>query len=312
MISKRLFIFLFCLISIANAFAQHTLPKYQGESKRKIVIAEIGDSTAIIEYCHSGISGIWNTDYDTLKRTGNRYTHKRYEIWEEGGQFLFKPGDIKLTQGLYDSFFNQAVNQGYTNYLDRKIKRALTWTGADLSEYTSNKWIQLASLNPVLFKEKANAVYDSLQAYYTSAEYIKRFSKLIIRDYRIIPKRYVITTNQDEIFKIWRFLSQTEGRDRNILPFLIQYLIPVATVSIFDFEVALLASPFTYPALIATEIFVGNRINSGNTFKLIFYENGKRQNVLKIRRNKIICGNYMYNLPDDFKQALSTNKNGNR
>ena len=287
--------------------AQNSPAFFYGQDKRKVVTVDLRDSVAIIEFCHSNISGTWFTRFDTLKFSNVGYRGRFYEIVIKQGIHILKPGNIVLSPGIPDVLYNQVRNKGYSYYINEKLKRTLTWTGGNLTEFKSARWNQdrLLLLNPETFKQMANDTYDSLHVYYTSSLYSGKFKKLVIRDYRLIPKKYIDTSDSAKIREIWQLLSKSSVKDRNLLPYIIQYPIPVAALSIIDFEVALLASPLTYPALIGSEIFIGNRLLSRRTFKVIFYMNGKRQNVLKIRGSRIIDSDYIYQLSSDFKLFLS-------
>ena len=293
---------------VAKSNDNRSLYNYHGESKRKIVSVQLADSLAIVEYCHANISGTWQTDIDTLKRSDNKYKGSLTEIEVQHENLIFKPGNIKLRSGVPDISYNSSRNLGYTRYLDKKIKKALTWTAADLSEFGLTKWSMdsLLRLDIDAFRRLVINGYDSLYSYCISESYTSKFGKLVVKDYRLFPKKYMVTSNNAEIFKFWQMLSKGSAQNRNIFAYLIQMPILFAVVNVIDFDVALMAFPFTYPALIGTEIFIGNRILAKSTFKVIFYSaiHGKRQCVLKIRKSRIVCQQYTYILPFDFKTLL--------
>jgi len=293
---------------VAKSNGNKSYSSYHCESKRKIVSVQLADSFAVVEYCHANIGGTWQTEIDTLKRSENKYIGRLTEIEVQPEKLIFKPGNIKLTAGVPDVSFNSNRNLGYTRYLDKKIKKALTWTAADLSEFGLTKWStdSLLRLDIDTFRRLAINVYDSLYNYCISESYISKFGKLVVKDYRLFPKKYMVTANNADIFKFWQMLSKGTAQDRNIRGYLIQMPILLAAVNVIDFDVALMAFPFVYPALIGTEIFIGNRIIAKSTFKVIFYSaiHGKRQCVLKIRKSRIVCQKYTYILPFEFKTLL--------
>jgi hypothetical protein len=191
-----------------------------------------------------------------------------------------------------------------------QLIKALSWTGGDLTEFRSSKWVQKSqvSLNAENFKCNANSAFDSVRTYYFSNLFAQKFGKVVIKNYRIVSKTYIESSDSARINKIWRFLSQASAHERNLNLFLIQMPVEVAALSVIDFDLALLTTPFVYPALIGTEIFAGNRLLARKTFKIVFYPHNRvgKKLVLKIRKSKIICSNYIYQLPSDFKANLSS------
>ncbi|HEY4784489.1 MAG TPA: hypothetical protein VIH57_00505 [Bacteroidales bacterium] len=305
----RLSLFCLLLLPLPMMGASEISTALHGETGRRIVTAALKDSIIFVEYNHSNISGIWTTSFDTLKLSHQKYIGNFSKIEIKNNNFQFQPGSITLISGKPDSSFNNSRNLGYSNYMDKRLNKVLEWTGADLAEFKSRKWNgqPLVSSDPEHFKKLENLAFDSLCSFYTSGIYTQTFWKVVIKDYRIFPKKYVESTDNAEIYKIWKFLSQASATERNIFPYLIQLPIPVAFVSIIDFDIALLALPFTYPALIGGEIFISNRILSKSTYKIIFYKTGKKGKLtIKIRKSKILCTNYVYHLNADFRKLFGS------
>jgi hypothetical protein len=90
-----------------KAHAGEIPPSLHSETKRIVVAIQLKDSLAKVEYCHSNITGVWLTRFDTLKLSHNKYIGKFSEIEIRDKKFLFKPGNINLTEGQPDSSFHK-------------------------------------------------------------------------------------------------------------------------------------------------------------------------------------------------------------
>lgn len=302
-------ILLLWLVVRFNAMAGSIPSTLHGESRRYIVFVQAKDSFLTVEYCHSSINGIWLTHFDTLRLSHHKYIGKISALEIRGSEFLFKPGNVKLTEGYIDKSFTESRNQGYLTYVNKQFVKDLSWTGASLNEFSAAKWEhKCKEINDYeFFKQQVWSVCDSLRNYFGSITYSSRFRNVIIQDYRIFPKKYLETTDTARIYKVWHFLSQARPNDRNLFSCIIQIPIEIAVLSLYDMDVALMATPFVYPALIGTEIFIGNRLSARKTFKIKFYPNDKggKKIVLKIRKSTIIEANYTYTLPFDMNLFLS-------
>jgi hypothetical protein len=92
----------------------------------------------------------------------------------------------------------------------------------------------------------------------------------------------------------------------NTFPYLIQYPLSALPLLKFNFDVAILSTPFVYPAMIAAELFVIDRINAGRTFRIIFLpkDPGGRRCIIRVRNSEMMGFRIQYKLASDFEQHV--------
>ena len=299
---------LIIFLLISNEILAGDLPtSLHGEGRRTIVNVTANNSVLYVEYCHSNISGVWLTRFDTLKLVNNKYVGLFSEIETKDKNYFFKPKNIKLSEGQSDTSFNKFGNDGYLNYMDKQLTKTLAWTGADLGEFKSAKWERRCSdiSNCMEFRRQTNNTLDSIRNYFKSDLPSRKYNRLVIKSYRFFSKKQIITDSL-KINKVWKYLSHNKPSDRKLFPYIIQMPMEFALLSLYDVDIALMAQPFVYSALIGSEIFVGNRLHARSTFKLKLYPAGKdcKKLKLKVRKNGIITSNYIYQLSADIRTVL--------
>ena len=287
-------------------FSNGSFISYYGILRSTTVFVKLSDSTAFIEYSHTGYHmRLYNLKFDTLKFNKNKYSGKFSTIQVLGENVIFNPGNITLKQGEPDSSLNKRRNLGYLQNIDADYKKALKWTGLKLDDFELKKWSQKNDINlPVeVFRFIIVNSRDSINRYYTSA-YCQKFNEVIIKDCRILPKKYLESADTSRIHKMWHLLSTGVPKQKSNIPYLVQIPIPFICLAIFGVNPIILAAIIVHPitcwALLNSEKFVANRLTARSTYKIIFISNGTHKNCIKVRNSKIITSDYNYSLPFNF------------
>src|SRR5208283_5612410 len=160
--------------------------------------------------------------------------------------------------------------------------------------------------DPFEYRKVMDAKFDSLYQFYTSGTTTRQFMRVTICDEKLWHKKYRIITDSEEILNLWKFLASSYPVKVKSWPYLVQYPLSVLPLLKFNFDVAILSTPFVYPALIATEIFVIDRFNAGKTYRIIFQPrdigtNGCR---LKVRNSMIMGFKYHFVLSSNFEKQV--------
>jgi hypothetical protein len=283
---------------------------YYGNNRKAVVYVQVSDSLAYVEYSYNDLRGTYHSKFDTLKCYKNKYTGSFSQIRIDSNKLLFKPGKITLSHQKPDSSFNRIRNMGYLQMINSRYQMALAWTGANLNDFSIEKWKseKMILTKPEDYKKIIVHTYDSLYHYYTSQAYARRFNKVIIKNGRLFSKKCIESTDSVEISKIWQKLSFGSPIKRSLFCYLGQYPIAILIPVMFTitFEFSLLVSPLIYSTLIYAEKFVGNRFSAGSTYKIIFLSTQNKVNkcLIKIRKSKIIRDDYIYILPFNFEKIL--------
>ena len=87
---------------------------------------------------------------------------------------------------------------------------------------------------------------------------------------------------------------------------MIQFPVLVFLFKGLDADVLVFAAALSYPALIYSEKFISGRVTAGKTYKVMFVSNNPKKDhcILKIRNSRIICNDYIYTLPFDFRKTI--------
>src|ERR1035437_5785343 len=279
---------------------------YSGRKGNKLALVQVSDSIAYVEYCYTNFRNLNFTKFDTLKLVQDKYIGKFSEIRVKNNNLLFRPGGIILKKELPDTSFNKMRNLGYLQYTNARYEVALKWTKAKLNELNASRWTQISNINPDEYKNTIRNTYDSLFNYYSSKGYVQNFNKVMIRNCRLFPKKYLESTENTEIERIWKLLSTGIPKKNNIIPFIVQYPISALPLAVFDLDVAIVSTPFTYTALIWTEKFIINRLHAGSTYKIICISNNEKIKscMVIVRKSKILGNYYSYMLPSNFEKEI--------
>jgi hypothetical protein len=308
--NRNLLIITISLILSFQLFAQQKVCKYWGTTKSILVIANMTDSLAVIEYYFTDIFGNSQVKFDTLHHTEENFKGKFSQISMENNELLFKPGKIKLVQGTPDESSNQKRNLSYLNYKKRQFEKSMQWNGEVAQSFNAKKWVDsLDNFGPDTFKKFADLAFDSLKCFYTSIFYCSKFSSIEIRDNSLFHKVIYKSTDSAEIFKFWNLFQGSYPVKRNLTAYYIQ-------LPLYAFIIAVL-TPFEYPpvfgglaayiTLVSTEKLVIDRLNNKSNFTVLFYEKSPQTPKclkLKIRNSKIITDKYKYILPVRFESVI--------
>ena len=278
----------------------------------KLVIIQIKDSIALLEYCHVDYKDQYVSKFDTLELNKQGYVGKFSKIVLKNNGLQFKPGNLLLKQGIPDTSFNKMRNLGYLQYTDAKFNQSFEWAGFTSTEFNKGKWESKSALNPEDFRNKIQNAYDSLYLIYSSKETTAKFKRVIIRNTRLFPKTYLDNSDSLEILRVWKLLASGKPVENKMLVFYLQYplsLVPMLVLGL-GFEYAILGSGIVYPILIGSEKFIFARFKASSTYKILFLQHDKKMKNLeiKVRNSKIMGENYNYKLPFDFEKDLLRKK----
>jgi hypothetical protein len=310
--SKVLLIFSSILISLATSANDGGVP-YFGYKRSVFVNILIKDNKAYVEYCYPDFMGMSNTKFDTLRLDNNRYVGKAFSIKEVKGDLVFLPGSIKLKSGEADNSFNLKRNMGYLQYAGREFKKRLKWTGEKLDEFDNRNWksSNIVQLPANDFKIKITSIADSLFRYYVTS-YCRKYNEITIKDNRLIPAKYLESNDTAEIYKVWALLSRGVPRQKSLVPYLVQFPVPILGLAGLNLNPVILAAPVVYPAcylaLIGSEKLLANRILARSTYKITFTGNNGKC-IIKVRNSKIIRNDFNYLLPFNFEKTVLHNAN---
>jgi hypothetical protein len=292
-------------------FSTSGFNSYYGSKGNKLVVLQVSDSLANIEYCYIDFKGSYISKFDTLKFIQDKYVGKFSKVLAKNNGFIFKPGDILLHQGIPDSSFNKMRNLGYLRNINLKYNAILGWTGFKLDELNVENCSNNTSLNPETFRKNLRLAYDSLIDLYTSIKTTEKFNKLIIQDCRLFQKTYLESTDSSEIYRIWGFLATGKPKKNSMMFYFLQYPIAVLPFTIIFngyLDFGLSSTIFVYPALIGFEKLIVNTIYSGSTYKVIFINQDKKKIVIKIRKSVLLGDDYNYILPFSFEKNVLNEK----
>jgi hypothetical protein len=293
------------LISV-SFYAIPDIKSYYNRKGNKLVIIQLRDNIALVEYCFLDYKNKYHTKFDTLQLNQQVYAGKFSKLRFHEDVLIFKPGKIILKEGIPDTSYNKQRNLGYIQFMESKFTTAFDWTQIQFNEFPIEQWKSKIRIDPAKFKKEVQLRYDSLNSLYTSQKITGNFKKVIIRDNRICPRKYLESEDTTEILRIWRLLSTGYPSKKNMFPYLMQYPITIIPLAEINFDAALLSSIVLYPVLIVSERFVINRIYASSTYKISFIpKNNKDSNTDVEVRNAIIKGNnYNYKLPFIFEKEI--------
>ncbi len=307
---KRVFVLSILCLFTTIVFSKSGLNSYHGSKGNRLVVFQLHDSMATVEYCYINFKGSYVCKFDTLIFNQNIYTGKFSKVLVKNNDFIFKPENVLLHHGVPDSSFNKMRNLAYLQNIKLKYKTVLGWTGFKLDELNIENCTDKTSVNPEMFRKYIQLSCDSLIDLYTSIKTTGKFSKVLIQNCRPFPKTYLESSDSAEIFRIWKLLAINCPEKNNMLFYILQYPISALPVAFFNLDFGIFSTIIVYPALIGTEKFIINAYYSGSTFKVTFIKknNEKDYSVIKIRNNVLIGENYNYSLPFNFAKEIF-NKN---
>lgn len=286
---------------------------YYGFKRSIFVHIRIKENKAFVEYCYPDFMGMSNTKFDTLNLDKNAYKGRFFSIKPVKNALIFSPGNIELKSGEPDNSFNRKRNLGYLQFASREFKKRLKWTGEKLDELEPAGWASssIVQLPANEFKARIDNVSDTLFRYYAYV-YCHAFHKITIRDNRVVPRKYLESIDTAKIYWIWSLLSKGAPKQRSLIPYLIQFPVPILGLAGLNVNPLFLAAPVVYPAtylvLIGSEKLVVNRVSARSTYKITFSgTNGSR--TIKIRNSKIIRNDFNYLLPFDFEKSVLEDTN---
>ncbi len=290
-----------CLFFIVNSNAGNNINFYYriGRNQNSFLVVEINPKNAVVKYASADRRHITQCKYDTLINLNNKYKGKYSELTKKNNSYILSPGNIKLKQGEPDSTDLRCFKLFYTRYLNDNLFKCLGWTCLNFDD-TNRLFIKdCFSPDPALFWNQYNQIFDSLYNIYTSKQITRHFANVKIRKDHLIFKNLYESDDSIDIWKIWKILSEGKPQKNSILPYLAQYPFSVLPLTFFNFDVAVLSTPFVYPLIIGAEKFITGRIDADKTYIVKFISSDKNYKsvVVKIRNSRIIAGNYDYILP---------------
>ncbi len=305
-VKNRVILSMVGLFLSMNLFSINDQNFFIGKKHNSLVIIVIKDSIAFAEYDYVDRNRIAHCKFDTLNYHFGKFKGLFSEINLKNGTFMFKPGNFNLQPGIPDTSYNYLRDLGYLHFMNEKLKITFKWTGLALSELNTDDWKGGLLLNSEEFRKKVDMEFDSLYQKYTSYTITANYANVTIRNCKLKPDIYLESNDSVQIIRIWRLLSSGKPEKINVLPFLAQYPLSLIPLSFFNFDVAVLSTPFVFPALIFTEKLIYTRAHARDTYAIIFYPVDKKAKpcTIKVRNSIIICDDYHYNLPFKFENQV--------
>ena len=306
MVKPAFYIFILTLFLTINIIAGTDYKEFYGIRYNNFAVIKISDSCAFAEYYYTDRNNITHCHFDTLSRIDGKFTGKYSKMIIKNNTLIFTPGNIRLKDGIPDSSLNIIRNSAFINYLSDKLKISLGWTGFNFEDFNNFKLNQIPDSDPNIFRQTFTFKYDSIYQKYTSIIITRNYSSVTVRNDRLFTGNLFVSTDSIELLRVWKVLSSGKPLLNSNLPFLVQYPVALVPLSFFNFDVAVLSTPFIYPVLIGTEKIIINRINAGKTLVISFIskDNNSKNCVIRIRNSTIIGNNYNYLLPFSFEDKL--------